>query len=211
MKRSSVARQADELRRAMGHRRKLPRLQAALKRLRDRCVAMGVAEAAADEIVEDLHSFANYGFPESHAWSFALIAYATAFLKAHYPAEFFLGLLNAWPMGFYPPATLVHDARRHGVTVLPPCLRVGEWECTIEGEGRTIHRRGAEGAEIRIEDKTSFPSHQFEVEIEIENESNPYLSALCASAVSSFFSPGGGFAARGSVGCSIIDAAGPSV
>jgi error-prone DNA polymerase len=82
--------------------------------------------------VQDLHSFANYGFPESHAWSFALIAYATAYLKANYPAEFFLGMLNAWPMGFYPPATLVHDARRHGVTVLGPCLKLGEWDCTIE-------------------------------------------------------------------------------
>jgi error-prone DNA polymerase len=127
--------EADELRRAMGHQRKLPRLHAALKRLRDACIARGVAEAVADEVVQDLHSFANYGFPESHAWSFALIAYATCYLKANYPAEFFLGMLNAWPMGFYPPATLVHDARRHGVTVLPPCLRHGEWDCTIEDPG----------------------------------------------------------------------------
>jgi error-prone DNA polymerase len=127
------AAEADQLRRAMGHQRKLPKLHAALKRLRDACVARGVPEAVADEVVQDLHSFANYGFPESHAWSFALIAYATAYLKANYPAEFFLGLLNAWPMGFYPPATLVHDARRHGVPVLGPCLKGGEWNCTIEG------------------------------------------------------------------------------
>jgi error-prone DNA polymerase len=135
--------EADELRRAMGHQRKLPRLHAALKRLRDACVARGVAEHVADEVVQDLHSFANYGFPESHAWSFALIAYATAYLKANYPAEFFLGMLNAWPMGFYPPATLVHDARRHGVTVLSPCLRDGEWDCTIEERenGRAEERR----------------------------------------------------------------------
>jgi error-prone DNA polymerase len=124
--------EADELRRAMGHQRKLPRLHAALQRLKHACVARGVAEPVAEEVVQDLHSFANYGFPESHAWSFALIAYATAFLKANYPTEFFLGMLNAWPMGFYPPATLVHEARRHRVTVLPPCLRDGEWNCTIE-------------------------------------------------------------------------------
>ncbi|MGH7463729.1 MAG: DNA polymerase III subunit alpha, partial [Longimicrobiales bacterium] len=130
--------EADELRRAMGHRRKLPKLHAALKHLRDACIARGVAENIADEVVQDLYSFANYGFPESHAWSFALIAYATAYLKANYPAEFFLGMLNAWPMGFYPPATLVHDARRHGVRVLPPCLRDGEWDCTIESE-RRVH------------------------------------------------------------------------
>jgi error-prone DNA polymerase len=76
--------EADELRRAMGHRRKLPKLHAALKRLRD-AASRGVAENVADEVVQDLHSFANYGFPESHAWSFALIAYATAYLKANYP------------------------------------------------------------------------------------------------------------------------------
>jgi error-prone DNA polymerase len=127
-----TAAEADELRRAMGHRRKLPRLHAALDRLKERCIARGVEESIAAEVVEDLHSFANYGFPESHAWSFALIAYATAYLKARYPTEFYLGMLNAWPMGFYPPATLVHDAMRHGVIVRGPCLRVGEWDCTIE-------------------------------------------------------------------------------
>jgi error-prone DNA polymerase len=126
------AAEADQLRRAMGHQRKLPKLHAALKRLHEACIARGVAEHIADEVVQDLYSFANYGFPESHAWSFALIAYATAYLKANYPSEFFLGMLNAWPMGFYPPATLVHDARRHGVPVLGPCLRDGEWDCTIE-------------------------------------------------------------------------------
>jgi error-prone DNA polymerase len=127
-----TAAEADELRRAMGHRRKLPKLHAALKRLEDRMAANGVAAGAAAGIVEDLHSFANYGFPESHAWSFALIAYATAYLKAHHPAEFLMAILNAWPMGFYPPATLVHEARRNGVVVRPPCLREGRWECTLE-------------------------------------------------------------------------------
>jgi error-prone DNA polymerase len=140
------AAEADELRRAMGHRRKLPRLHAALKRLKDACVARGVAEAVAEEVVQDLHSFANYGFPESHAWSFALIAYATAYLKANYPAEFFLGMLNAWPMGFYPPATLVHDARRHGVPVLPPCLQAGQWDCTIEAAVASRDGTASDGA-----------------------------------------------------------------
>jgi error-prone DNA polymerase len=140
------AAQADELRRAMGHIRKLPKLHAALERMRVACIANGVDAAVAQQIVDDLHSFANYGFPESHAWSFALIAYATAFLKANYPAEFFLGMLNAWPMGFYPPATLVHDARRHGVPILGPCLRDGEWECTIvlPGQRDGVNRKGRE-------------------------------------------------------------------
>jgi error-prone DNA polymerase len=127
-----TAAEADELRRTMGHVRKISRLIETLGRLRDRMVLRGVEESVATGIVEDLKSFANYGFPESHAWSFALIAYATAWLKAHYPAEFFAALLNSWPMGFYPPSTLIHDARRHGVVVRPPCMRDGEWECTTE-------------------------------------------------------------------------------
>ncbi|HEX7050840.1 MAG TPA: error-prone DNA polymerase [Longimicrobiales bacterium] len=128
-----TAAEADELRRAMGNQRKLPRLHAVLERLKRRIIThVGADAETAAGIVDDLYSFANYGFPESHAWSFALIAYATAYLKAHYPAEFYLGLLNAWPMGFYSPATLVHEARRRGVIVLGPCLRDGEWDCTIE-------------------------------------------------------------------------------
>ncbi|HZE09518.1 MAG TPA: error-prone DNA polymerase, partial [Gemmatimonadaceae bacterium] len=124
------AAQADELRRTMGHIRKIEKLHRVLEQLRARMVERGVEEAVAAQIAEDLKSFANYGFPESHAWSFALIAYATGYLKAHYTAEFYAGLLNSWPMGFYPPSTLIHDARRHGLKVLPPCMREGDWECT---------------------------------------------------------------------------------
>src|SRR5687767_207066 len=124
------AAQADELRRTMGHIRKVERLHRVLEQLRARMIERGVDESVATQIAEDLKSFANYGFPESHAWSFALIAYATGYLKAHYPAEFYAALLNSWPMGFYPPSTLIHDARRHGLVVLPPCMAEGEWECT---------------------------------------------------------------------------------
>ncbi|HEY3258424.1 MAG TPA: error-prone DNA polymerase [Gemmatimonadaceae bacterium] len=130
-----TAAEADELRRTMGHVRKISRLLDVLGRLRDRMIGRGVEESVATGIVEDLKSFANYGFPESHAWSFALIAYATGWLKAHYIAEFFAALLNSWPMGFYPPSTLIHDAKRHGVVVRPPCMKVGEWECTVEDDG----------------------------------------------------------------------------
>jgi error-prone DNA polymerase len=125
------AAEADELRRAMGHRRKQQRLLATLQRLRQRMLGRGVAEEIATRIIDEFQTFANYGFPESHAWSFALIAYATAYLKANHPAEFLLGLLNAWPMGFYSPATLVHQARRDGVEVRGPCLRDGGWDCTL--------------------------------------------------------------------------------
>ena len=148
------AAEADELRRAMGHRRKLAKLQAALEKLKVACMARGVSEAVANEVVEDLYSFANYGFPESHAWSFALIAYATAYLKANHPTEFFLGMLNAWPMGFYPPATLVHDALRHGVKVLGPCMRDGEWDCTLvydcEGAPAVDGSRPQEDVALRV-------------------------------------------------------------
>src|SRR5213078_1204137 len=126
------AAEADELRRTMGHVRKISRLLDVLARLRERMVEKGGEESVATGIVEDLKSCANYGFPESHAWSFALIAYATGYLKAHYTAEFYAGLLNSYPMGFYPPSTLIHDARRHGLKVLPPCMRDGDWECTTE-------------------------------------------------------------------------------
>jgi error-prone DNA polymerase len=206
-----TAGEADELRRAMGHRKKLPKLHAALKRLRDACVARGVAEAVADEVVQDLYSFANYGFPESHAWSFALIAYATAYLKANYPAEFFLGMLNAWPMGFYPPATLVHDARRHGVRVLGPCMLHGEWDCTIEvGEGEgglqrhSPQRRGGHRERISFfeQQKTdallqsqlnagsSVQQPQITDSVSVESDDpKSVLSVPCASAVNAVVPP----------------------
>lgn len=124
--------EADALRRTMGQNRKRDQLIAELTRLRDRMVARGISGPVAAQVAQDLESFGSYGFPESHAWSFALIAYATAWLKRHHPAVFCLGLLNSWPMGFYPPATLVNDARRHGVEVRGPCLEQGDWECTVE-------------------------------------------------------------------------------
>ncbi len=126
------AAEADELRRTMGHMRKKGRLVSVLEKLEARMIANEVAPDIAHQICEDLQSFANYGFPESHAWSFALIAYATAWLKTHHPTEFYFGILNAWPMGFYSPATLIHDAGRHRVEVRPPCMRDGQRMCTTE-------------------------------------------------------------------------------
>jgi len=123
---------ADELRRTMGHARKQKRLSAAIEQFRVRMIANGIVEDVAKQIAEDMHVFGNYGFPESHAWSFALIAYATCYLKTHYPTEFLLGLLNAQPMGFYSVASLVHDSRRHGVEVRLPCMAHGSSDCTTE-------------------------------------------------------------------------------
>jgi error-prone DNA polymerase len=127
-----TATQADLLRRTMGNIRKKGRLESALLDLKKAMLRRDIDDQVAEKICQDLVSFANYGFPESHAWSFALIGYVTAYLKAHNPTEFFIGLLNAQPMGFYPISTLVHDAKRHGVEVRPPCLVHGSWECTAE-------------------------------------------------------------------------------
>ncbi len=111
--------EAEELRRAMGAKRSVERMQALVERLRRGMTERGITGKPQEEIVQAVTAFALYGFPESHAASFALIAYASAWLKAHHPTAFYLGILNAWPMGFYHPATLVKDAQRHGVEIRP--------------------------------------------------------------------------------------------
>jgi error-prone DNA polymerase len=124
--------EAEELRRAMGFKRSTERMQVIERRLRDGMSARGIAGAVQDEIVRGITSFALYGFPESHAASFALIAYASAYLKAHHPAAFCCALLNAWPMGFYHPATVVQDAIRHGVSFRAVSADASAWRCTLE-------------------------------------------------------------------------------
>ncbi len=124
--------EAEELRRAMGFKRSAERMVRIERKLREGMAARGISGDAQDEIVRGITSFALYGFPESHAASFALLAYASAYLKAHHPAAFLAGLLNAWPMGFYHPATLVKDAQRHHVEVRSIDVAHSEWECTLE-------------------------------------------------------------------------------
>ncbi|MEN8181269.1 MAG: error-prone DNA polymerase [Myxococcota bacterium] len=128
--------EAEELRRAMGFKRSTERMKALEARLRSGMSARGILGEAQEEIVRGITSFALYGFPESHAASFALIAYASAYLKVHHPAAFLAGLLNAYPMGFYGPSTLVKDAQRHGVEVRPVDVSSSDWECTLEGFAR---------------------------------------------------------------------------
>jgi error-prone DNA polymerase len=125
--------EAEELRRAMGFKRSVERMEQIEGRLRSGMTERGITGAAQDEIVRGITSFALYGFPESHSASFALIAYASAYLRAHHPAAFLAGMLNAWPLGFYSPATLVKDAERHGVAVRPLDVARSAWECTLEG------------------------------------------------------------------------------
>jgi error-prone DNA polymerase len=124
--------EAEELRRAMGFQRSNERLRRVLVKLRAALEARGHPPAVAEKVVNTACSFALYGFPESHALSFALIAYASTWLKVHRPAAFYTGLLNHQPMGFYSPATLVQDARRHGVRILPVCVAASDWGCTLE-------------------------------------------------------------------------------
>jgi error-prone DNA polymerase len=127
--------EADELRRAMGSKRSVDRMKRIEERLRAGMAANGIAKAAQDEIVQGITSFALYGFPESHAASFALLVYASAYLKVHHPQAFYAAMLNCWPMGFYGPATLVKDAQRRGVRVRPIDVARSDWLCTLERDG----------------------------------------------------------------------------
>ena len=140
--------EAEELRRAMGFKRSVDRMRAIEERLRSGMTERGIVGEAQDQIVLGITSFALYGFPESHAASFALIAYASAYLKAHHPTAFYLSLLNAWPMGFYHPATLIKDAERQGVLVRPLDVQASGWNCRWEDRGEV--RKGAPVGAIRL-------------------------------------------------------------
>jgi error-prone DNA polymerase len=124
--------EAEDLRRAMGFKRSQARMREIEAKLRAGMTANGISPKAQEEIILSITSFALYGFPESHAASFALIAYASAYLKCHYLAAFTAALLNNQPMGFYSPATIVKDAQRHGLKLLPIDVTRSEWNCTLE-------------------------------------------------------------------------------
>ena len=124
--------EAEELRRAMGFKRSTQRMHTIEERLRAGMARNGIPPVAQEEIVQQVTAFALYGFPESHSASFALIAYASAYLKRHHPAAFLTGLLNAWPMGFYSPATLIKDAQRHGVEVRAIDVTESCWRCGLQ-------------------------------------------------------------------------------
>src|SRR3954471_3211650 len=126
--------EAEELRRAMGFKRSEARMKEIEKKLRRGMEANGIAPDRQEEIIQSITSFALYGFPESHAASFALLAYASAYLKCRYLAAFTAALLNNQPMGFYHPATIVKDAQRHGLRVRPIDVTRSQWPCTLECE-----------------------------------------------------------------------------
>jgi error-prone DNA polymerase len=127
--------EADRLRRAMGHKRSHQRMREIYPRLVEGMVNNGIDRTAAEQLFHMLEGFADYGFPESHAASFALLAYASAFVKCHYPAVFAAAILNVQPMGFYSTEVLVNDARRHGVEVKPVEANASEYWSFVDEQG----------------------------------------------------------------------------
>jgi error-prone DNA polymerase len=130
--------EAEELRRALSHKRSEQRMHQIETKLRAGMTQNAIPAETQDKIVKFVSSFAAYGFPESHAASFALLAYASAFLKVRYLAAFTCALLNCQPMGFYSPATLVKDAQRHGLKVKPVDITYSDWNCALENKGQEI-------------------------------------------------------------------------
>jgi error-prone DNA polymerase len=129
--------EADQLRRDMAAWRKSGRIERHRERLVERMEKKGIVREFAEAVFNQIRGFGEYGFPESHAASFALIGYATSWLKCHYLAEFTCGLLNAQPMGFYSPATIIEDAKRHGLEVRPIDVQESVWDCTLTPASRS--------------------------------------------------------------------------
>src|SRR5437879_2197333 len=123
--------EAEELRRALSFHRSEERMNKVSAKLRAAMERKGVASDKIDKIIHSISSFALYGFPESHAISFAILAYGSAYLKVHRAPEFYASLINNQPMGFYTPATIVKDAQRHGVKIKPVCVKRSNWRCTV--------------------------------------------------------------------------------
>ncbi|MDX9723629.1 MAG: error-prone DNA polymerase, partial [Myxococcota bacterium] len=124
--------EADQLRRDMAAWRAQGKIERHRDRLISRMCAKGIERHFAERVFEQIRGFGEYGFPESHAASFALISYAHSYLRCHYPAEFCCALLNAQPMGFYAPSTIVRDAQRHGIELRPIDVKHSDWDCTLE-------------------------------------------------------------------------------
>src|ERR1700675_2081843 len=123
--------EAEELRRALSYHRSQERMQRVEQKLRNALRANDVNDEVAEKILQSISSFALYGFPESHAISFAILAYGSAYLKVHRAPEFYASLLNNQPMGFYTPATIVKDAQRHDLKIKPVCAQKSNWRCSV--------------------------------------------------------------------------------
>jgi error-prone DNA polymerase len=158
--------EAEGLRRAMSRKRSEAALEAYRKRFVEGALGNGVDEGLANEIYDKLVGFSGFGFPKSHAAAFGLLAYQSQWLRCHYPAEFLAALLNAQPMGFYPPATLVRDAQRRGVEVLPPDVNLSDAKCTVQ-DGKV---------RIGIEYVTSIGEDEAKALVEERDRRGPFRS-----------------------------------
>src|SRR6185436_4121527 len=155
--------EAEELRRALSFHRSQERMAAVIKKLRAALARKGHSQQLIDDVTQTVNSFALYGFPESHAISFAHLAYASAYLKAHRAPEFFASLLNNQRMGFYSSATLIKDGERHGVKFRPGRMRESDWDCTIEKDNsirrglRVVNNLSTTGAKRALFERKSAP------------------------------------------------------
>jgi error-prone DNA polymerase len=155
--------EAEELRRALSFHRSQERMQRVEKKLRAAMARKGHSPELIDQICRTVGSFALYGFPESHAISFAHLAYSSAYLKAHRAPEFFASLLNNQPMGFYSSASLIQDGQRHGVRFRPVCVKQSDWDCSIGADDsirlglRVVKRLSATGADRLLREREKSP------------------------------------------------------
>jgi error-prone DNA polymerase len=136
-----TAGEANKLRKAMGRKNAFAELQKWRGRFAAGARVKGIDEATANKIFDLIGGFAEFGFCKSHAMSFALLCYRSAFLKKYYPVAFYCALLNNQPMGFYQPEVIINDAKRHGVTILPVEINKSLWQCTVEGDSEIANRR----------------------------------------------------------------------
>jgi error-prone DNA polymerase len=155
--------EAEELRRAMGFRRDDGRIRRIEEKLRAAMLARQHSPRIVDKVIDAMASFALYGFPESHAFSFGLLAYVSTWLKVHHVAAFYASLLNNQPMGFYSAATLVQDGRRHGLRVRPLSVQHSDWNCTVEEDKvmriglRYVHGFAERHAQVLVAARTARP------------------------------------------------------
>src|SRR6476620_1984054 len=145
--------EADQLRRAMAAWKKTGAIERFYPKIINGMLGNGYTREFAEQCFNQIKGFGEYGFPESHAASFALLVYVSAWIKRYYPAAFAAALLNSQPMGFYAPAQIVRDAREHEVRMLPVDVNASEWDCTIEGERGT--RKSEYGTEDELYSSTS--------------------------------------------------------
>ncbi len=175
-----TAGEADRLRRAMGAWRKRGNLHEMGQRLVEGMVARGIDRSYADSVFAQILGFGEYGFPESHAASFALLVYVSGWLKCHHPAAFAAALINSQPMGFYSPRALLADAQRHGVEVRPPCVVRSTHDCTLEPD-----ERGGQAIRVGLRLLESFGEEHSEA-IVLARESAPFRSSRERGALADF-------------------------